>query len=127
MTTNDPVHPGVIVHKDCRQPPGLSISGGAPRLCFGSLTIASLVNEKAFVSISMAWRLSKGVGSSPETWPDMQMMDDLAKSRHLDQTPGIDRIAPMQATARYCATMPFGQKTAQLPSVGKLTGPRSAC
>ena len=40
----------------------------------------------------MAYRLSKGFGSTPETWLGMQMAFDLARSRHLEKTLKIDRI-----------------------------------
>ncbi len=67
------------------KPLALSVSEGARRLGVGRQTLSHLVNEKASVSIEMAYRLSKAFGSTPETWLGMQMAFDLAQSRDLDQ------------------------------------------
>ena len=92
MAMNNPVHPGAIVREDCLKPLGLSISEGARRLGVGRQTLSHLVNEKASVSIEMAYRLSKAFGSTPETWLGMQLAFDLAQSRGLEQKISIDRI-----------------------------------
>lgn len=92
MTINNPVHPGAIVREDCLLPLGLSVTEGAKRLGIGRQTLSNLVNEKASISIEMAYRLSKAFGSTPETWLRMQMAFNLALSRHLEETLKIDRI-----------------------------------
>ncbi|MCY3669905.1 MAG: HigA family addiction module antitoxin, partial [Alphaproteobacteria bacterium] len=74
---NDPVHPGAIVREDCLKPLGLSVTEGAKRLGVGRQTLSNLVNEKASVSIEMAYRLSKAFGSTPETWLGMQDSETL--------------------------------------------------
>jgi addiction module HigA family antidote len=71
---------------------GLSVTEGAKRLGVGRQTLSNLVNEKASVSIEMAWRLSKAFGSTPETWLSMQMAHDLAQSRHLARSIKVDRV-----------------------------------
>jgi len=93
MAMNDPVHPGAIIREDCLLPLGLSVTEGAKHLGIGRQTLSNLVNEKASVSIEMAYRLSKAFGSTPETWLGMQMAFDLARSHHLEKTLKIDRIA----------------------------------
>lgn len=93
MAMNNSVHPGAIVREDCLRPLGLSVTEGAKRLGVGRQTLSNLVNEKASISIEMAYRLSKAFGSTPETWIGMQMAFDLAQSRHLENTLKIDRIA----------------------------------
>ena len=67
MAMKDPVHPGAIVREDCLKPLALSVSEGARRLGVGRQTLSHLINEKASVSIEMAYRLSKAFGSTPET------------------------------------------------------------
>ena len=89
----NPVHPGAIVREDCLKPLGLSVTEGARRLGIGRQTLSNLVNEKASVSIEMAYRLSKAFGSTPETWLGMQLAFDLARSRHLESAIKIERIA----------------------------------
>ena len=92
MPMNNPVHPGAIVREDCLKPLGLSVSEAARRLGVGRQTLSHLVNEKASVSIEMAYRLSKAFGSTPETWLGMQLAFDLAQSRDLEQKIKVERI-----------------------------------
>ena len=92
MAMKDPVHPGSIVREDCLKPLALSVSEGARRLGVGRQTLSHLINEKASVSIEMAYRLSKAFGSTPETWLGMQLAYDLAKSRDLEQKIKVERI-----------------------------------
>lgn len=47
-------------------PLGLLVAEGARRLGVGRQTLSRLVNQKASVSLVMAYRLSKGFGSTPE-------------------------------------------------------------
>ena len=93
MAMNDPVHPGAIVREDCLKPLGLSVTEGARRLGVGRQAFSNLVNEKASISIEMAYRLSKAFGSTPEIWLGMQLAFDLARSRHLESTIKVERIA----------------------------------
>lgn len=92
MAMSNPVHPGAIVREDCLKPLGLSVTKGARRLGVGRQTLSNLVNEKASVSVEMAYRLSKAFGSTPETWLGMQLAFDLAQSRDLEQTIRVERI-----------------------------------
>ena len=96
MAMNAPAHPGAIVREDCLKPLGLSVTEGARRLGIGRQTLSNLVNEKASVSIEMAYRLSKAFGSTPETWLGMQLAFDLARSRHLESAIKVERIAAAQ-------------------------------
>ena len=66
MAMRNPVHPGAIVREDCLKPLGLSVTEGAKRLGVGRQTLSNLVNERASVSIEMAYRLSKAFGSTPK-------------------------------------------------------------
>ena len=92
MAMKNPVHPGAIVQEECLKPLALSISEGARRLGVGRQTLSNLVNEKASVSIEMAYRLSKAFGSTPETWLGMQLAFDIAQSRDLEKRINIERI-----------------------------------
>ena len=93
MAMKNPVHPGVIVREECLKPLGLSVTEGASRLGIGRQTLSNLVNEKASVSIEMAYRLSKAFGSTPETWLGMQLAFDLAQSRDLEHRIKVERVA----------------------------------
>ena len=93
MAMKNPAHPGAIVREDCLKPLGLSVTEGAKRLGVGRQTLSNLVNERAAVSIEMAYRLSKAFGSTPETWLGMQMAFDLSRSRDLERRIEVERIA----------------------------------
>lgn len=92
MTMKNPAHPGAIVREDCLKPLEMSVTEGAKRLGVGRQTLSNLVNEKASVSIEMAYRLSKAFGSTAETWLSMQMAFDLAQSRDLEKKIKVKRI-----------------------------------
>jgi addiction module HigA family antidote len=92
MAMKNPVHPGAIVREECLSPLRLSVTEGAKRLGIGRQTLSNLVNEKASVSIEMAYRLSKAFGSTPETWLGMQLAFDLVRSKDLERTIKVKRI-----------------------------------
>lgn len=92
MAMKNPVHPGAIVHEECLKPLELSVTEGAKHLGVGRQALSNLVNEKASVSIEMAYRLSKAFGSTPETWLGMQLAYDLAQSRDLDRKIKVKRV-----------------------------------
>lgn len=92
MKARNPVHPGAIVREDCLKELGLTVTEAAKRLGVGRPALSSLVNEKASVSIEMAYRLSKAFGSTPDHWMRMQLAYDLARSRGLEKTISVERI-----------------------------------
>lgn len=92
MAMKNPVHPGALVREECLEPLGLSVTEAAKHLGVGRQALSNLVNEKAAVSIEMAYRLSKAFGSTPETWLGMQLAYDLAQSRDLEQKIDVERI-----------------------------------
>lgn len=92
MAMKNPQHPGALVREECLRPLGLSVTEAARRLGVGRQALSNLVNEKASVSIEMAYRLSKLFGSTPETWLGMQLAFDLARSRGLQQKIKLERI-----------------------------------
>jgi antitoxin HigA-1 len=81
MAMHNPPHPGGIVRRQCLEPLGLTITEAAEGLGVTRQTLSDLVNERAGVSVEMAIRLSKGFGSSPETWLALQMAYDLWQTR----------------------------------------------
>ncbi len=93
MVMKNPVHPGRIVREDCLRELGLSVTEAAKHLGVGRAALSALVNERASVSIEMAYRLSKAFGSTPDHWMRMQLAYDLAQSRSLQKKINVDRIA----------------------------------
>ena len=92
MAMRNPVHPGAIVREDCLKPLNLSVTEAARRIGVGRQTLSNLVNEKASVSVEMAYRLSKAFGSVPETWLGMQLAYDLSRTRALERSIKVERI-----------------------------------
>ncbi len=92
MATRNPVHPGAIVREDCLGELGMSVTEAARHLGVGRPALSALVNEKASVSVEMAYRLSKAFGSTPDHWLRMQLAHDLAKSRGLARSIKVKRI-----------------------------------
>ena len=68
MPMNNPPHPGEIVRSECLEPLGLTVTRAAQGLGVTRQALSDLVNEKAGVSVDMAFRLSQAFGSTPETW-----------------------------------------------------------
>jgi antitoxin HigA-1 len=92
MAMKNPVHPGQIVREDCLQELGLSVTEAAAHLGVGRAALSAVINERASVSIEMAYRLSKAFGSTPDHWMRMQLAYDLAQSRSLKTKIDVDRI-----------------------------------
>ena len=88
----NPVHPGQIVREDCLQELGLTVTEAAAHLGVGRAALSAVVNERASISIEMAYRLSKAFGSTPDHWMRMQLAYDLAQSRSLQTEIDVDRI-----------------------------------
>ena len=92
MAMRNPVHPGAIVREDCLAELGMTVTAAAWHLGVGRPALSALINEKASVSVEMAYRLSKAFGSTPDHWLRMQLAHDLAKSRGLAQTIKVERL-----------------------------------
>ena len=93
MAIKNPVHPGRIVKEDCLDELGLSVTKAAKHLGVGRAALSALINERASISIEMAYRLSKAFGSTPDHWMRMQLAYDLAQSRPLEKEIHVARIA----------------------------------
>lgn len=93
MAMKNPLHPGVIIRKDCMKPLNLSVTECAKVLGVARQTLSNLVNAKASVSVEMAYRLSKAFGSTPRTWLGMQLAFDLAHSQELEEKIKVKRVS----------------------------------
>lgn len=59
----------------------------------GRQALSRLVNRKVSVSIVMAYRLSKALGSTPEAWLGMQLAFDLVRVHELECWVKVKHIA----------------------------------
>ena len=82
------------MRRQCLEPLGLTITEAAEGLGVTRQALSDLVNERAGVSVEMAIRLSKGFGSSPETWLGLQMAYDLWQARARMESAEIREFNP---------------------------------
>lgn len=90
----NPPHPGEIVRAECLEPLELTVRRAAEGLGVTRQALSDVVNGHAGISVEMAIRLSKGFGSSPETWLRMQLAYDLWQARDRAATLTVERFAP---------------------------------
>jgi addiction module HigA family antidote len=93
MAMHNPPHPGGVVRRQCLEPLGLSVTEAAKGLGVTRQALSDLINEKAAVSVEMAFRLAKAFGSTPETWLSMQMAYDLWQAKTRGEKLKVHRFA----------------------------------
>ena len=72
-----PAHPGEMIREDFMHDYGLAASSLARALNVSRQTVNELLRERRSVSASMALRLSKLFGNTPEFWLNAQCAVDL--------------------------------------------------
>ena len=77
MLMHDPPHPGELIREICIEPLNLSVTEAAKGLGVTRKTLSSLLNGHSNVSPTMAIRLSKAFGGTPESWLTHQLYFDL--------------------------------------------------
>lgn len=80
MTMKRPVHPGSIIDFSIEEL-GLSVTEAAKHLGVTRQTLSRLLHGKTGLSLEMAVRISKALGSTPEHWYRMQMAYDMANMK----------------------------------------------
>ena len=91
-----PTHPGEMLREDFMPDFGLTVSDLAERLGVSRQTINEVLREHRALSPSMALRLSRLFGNSPEFWLNAQRACDLWVARkHLGKD--INCIRPLHA------------------------------
>ncbi len=76
-----PAHPGEVLREMYLMPLGLTVTDTAKSLGITRKTLSELLNGRSGISTSMALRLSKAFGTTPELWLNMQQNYDLWKAR----------------------------------------------
>lgn len=92
MPMKTPPHPGRFVLEECLEPLGLSITEAASGLGVTRQTLSRLINGQTGISATMAVRLSKAFGGSPESWMQQQMLYDLAEVQSSLQSMEVKRF-----------------------------------
>jgi addiction module HigA family antidote len=78
---HNPMHPGEFINEVYLTPYGVSGRELAEKLDVAASTLTRILKGTSGVSPEMALRLSKTLGSSPETWLQMQQNYDLWHAR----------------------------------------------
>ena len=81
MKMHKPAHPGEVLKEMYLIPLDLTITTAAESLGITRKTLSELVNGRSGISTSMALRLSKAFGTTPELWLNMQQNFDLWNER----------------------------------------------
>jgi addiction module HigA family antidote len=95
-----PTHPGAVLREDVL--PGLNITQGrmAQLLGVSRVTLAQLLHEHRALSDDMALRLEKLLGTSAESWLNMQQAVDLWTARQdVQRFAQVTRLATTGAHA----------------------------
>ncbi|MBX7062292.1 MAG: HigA family addiction module antidote protein [Pyrinomonadaceae bacterium] len=96
MAMHDPPHPGEFIVEVYLEPNHLSGRELAAALDVSPSTLSRLLNGTTSISPSMALRLSKALGRSPESWLAMQSNYDLWHAR---QNIKLGKIAKLRLSA----------------------------
>ena len=93
MDMKNPPRPGEMI-VDSLEELGVSISEAAKFLGITRQQLHNLIAGRSAVTTEMAVRLEKALGSTAETWGQMQMNYDLAQIRRRASSIRVKRIAP---------------------------------
>lgn len=93
-TLEKPFHPGGFVRRKILEPRNLTIMGAAGVLGITRQNLTDFLNERASLTVEMAFQIEKAFGFNAESLMDLQTRYDLAVLRHRD------RIAQMQLVTK---------------------------
>lgn len=78
---HNPMHPGVFIKRVYLEPFSISAKELACKLQVSESVVSCIINAKDSVTPTMALKLSKVIGRSPESWLLMQDNHDLWAAR----------------------------------------------
>jgi len=89
-----PTHPGEMLREEFMPDFGLSVAQLASKIGVSRQTVNQLVSERSSLSPSMALRLARLFGTSPQYWLNMQRNVDIWDSLDADKN-SIESIEPL--------------------------------
>ncbi len=96
MAMHNPPHPGEFITEVYLEPNHLSGRELAASLGVSPSTLSRILNATSGISPTMALRLSKALGRSPESWLAMQSNYDLW---HAKRSIKLEKIGKLELTA----------------------------
>ena len=91
-----PTHPGEFLREEFLSDYGMTVSGIAEALGVSRQSVNELIRERRAVSPSMALRLGRLFGNTPEFWLNAQRAVDLWDAAKIARRE-IERISPLTA------------------------------
>lgn len=99
-TLAKPFHPGGFVRRKILEPRNLTIMGAAGILNVTRQGFSEFLNERASLSVDMAFQIEKAFGFNAEALMDMQTRYDLSVLRHRDRMAQMQLIAKSQSQTK---------------------------
>lgn len=92
---HNPPHPGAILKDAVIDALDLTVTEAAERLDVDRITLSRLINGQASVSVEMALRLAKALGTTPDVWLGVQNDYDVWQARK-SHKPDLSRVRPLR-------------------------------
>ena len=92
MSIHNPLHPGEFIKEVYIEPSGISVRQIAENMQVSPSTLTRLISGNSSVSPEMAFRLSKTLGRTPESWLAMQDSYNLWQIRKNVSLTGLRKI-----------------------------------
>jgi len=92
----NPPHPGEILKEDVLPDLGITVTEAAKQLGVTRVTLSRIVNAKSGISPGMALRLAQWLGTTPDSWLNMQVAYDLWQAEQQPR-PTIHSARPAHA------------------------------
>jgi addiction module HigA family antidote len=80
----EPIPPGEILNEDFMKPLGISQNRLARDIDINPARVNDIVHGRSAITASIALRLAKYFGTSPEVWMNLQSGYDLRKARAVE-------------------------------------------
>ncbi|MBS0397950.1 MAG: HigA family addiction module antidote protein [Proteobacteria bacterium] len=107
-----PIHPGAILREDVLPELKITQTEFADRLGVSCLSVSELIHERRSLSPEMAVRLATFLGTTPESWLQMQMAVSVWDA---EQAPGVvESVRPMIPIKRRILRRPICRADAVL-------------
>ena len=93
LQMKNPPHPGELIGDSLKEL-GVSVSAASKALGITRQQLHNLISGRSGVTAEMAVRLEKALGSSADTWLQMQINYDLAEVRKRAAAIKVPRLEP---------------------------------
>lgn len=96
MEMYNPCHPGEILREETLKYLNITVTEFAKKLGVSRQAVSEIINEKRGISPTMALRLAKALGTSPDIWLRLQLTYDLWQAK---QSVNLDKVELIRKVA----------------------------